>query len=119
MAASDQTYRNQKALHVVFAATSVAMLVSTVWMFWDDYNRPFKKEQRAFRTVEEELAKRATLAAAPDGDRLQAAVDAEKEVARAKTLYKAARDQADAKVKKLRADQFETETKYANTKADF
>src|SRR6266403_184143 len=63
MAASDQTYRNQKALHVVFAASSVVMLVTTGWMFWDDYNRPFKTEQRVFRDVEEELAKRATLRA--------------------------------------------------------
>ena len=68
MAASDQTYRKQQALHLVFAVSSVAMLATTVWMFWDDYNRPYKKEQRAFRAVEEELAKRAILTAAPNDD---------------------------------------------------
>ena len=58
-------YRNQKTLHLVFAISSVAMLATTVWMFWDDYNRPYKNEQRVFRDVEEELAKRSILAAAP------------------------------------------------------
>ena len=52
MAASDKTYRSQKSLHVVFALSSLAMLVTTVWMFWDDYNRPYKKEQKLFRHVE-------------------------------------------------------------------
>jgi len=119
MAASDQTYRSQKALHVVFAVSSVAMLVTTGWMFWDDYNRPFKKEQRAFRDVEEELAKRAMLAAAPGEEQRKAVVEAEQAVARAREVRKSVRDQADAEVKSLMPLQFQRQTRFANLKADF
>ena len=52
MAASDQTYRKQYALDIVFAVSSVLMLVSIVLMFMQDYYRPWKQEQRAFRDVE-------------------------------------------------------------------
>src|SRR3954470_3380314 len=101
MAASDQTYRNLKALHVVFAVSSVAMLVTTGWMFWDDYNRPFKKEQRVFRDVETEMAKRAMLTAAPTEEQRKSVVEAEQAVARAREVRKAVRAQADADTKSL------------------
>jgi mono/diheme cytochrome c family protein len=119
MAASDQTYRNQKTLHLVFAWSSVIMLVTTAWMFWDDYNRPFKKEQRVFRDVEEELAKRAMLAAAPTKEQRDAVVAAEQELALTREARKAVRDQADAKVKSLLPAQAKRETLRANRKADF
>lgn len=119
MAASDQTYRKQRTLHIVFAATSLAMLVTTVWMFWDDYNRPFKHVQRQFLKVEEEMARRAALDTAPDSDTLQKAVDAEKALARARTVHRLASDQAEAEVGKRRATQFDLETSFANTKADY
>src|SRR5262249_18047627 len=119
MAASDQTYRNQTTLPLVLAWASVLMLVTTGWMFWDDYNRPFKKEQRVFRDVEEELAKRAMLASAPTAEQRQAVVAAEQELARAREIRKAVRDQADAKVKSLLPDQAHRETDRANLKAEF
>jgi hypothetical protein len=119
MAASDQTYRNQKALHLVFAVSSVAMLATTVWMFWDDYNRPFKHEQRAFREVEEELAKRAILAAAPTDPQRQAVVNAEKGVAHARAVVKDIRAQADAEVSRLAADQVKAERSFADVKATY
>src|SRR5437764_3622686 len=101
MAASDQTYRNQKLLHVVFAWSSVAMLVTTGWMFWDDYNRPFKKEQRVFRDVEEEMAKRAMLAAAPGEEQRKVVAEAERAVTRARAVRTSVRAQADAEVREL------------------
>src|SRR5262245_35291615 len=119
MAASDQTYRNQKTLHTVFAWSSVAMLVTTGWMFWDDYNRPFKQEQRVFRDVEEEMAKRAMLAAAPSAEHRQAVVAAEQELARAREVRKAVREQADAKVKSDLPLQVKRESDRANLKAKF
>src|SRR3954468_12845949 len=112
MAASDQTYRNQRGLHLVFAVSSVAMLGTTIWMFWDDYNRPFKKEQRVFREVEEELAKRSILAAAPGEAERQKVLDAEKAVAHARAVLKDVRGQADAEVRRLSADQVKDERKY-------
>ena len=42
MAATDQHYRNQKTLDVIFSVSCGALLLSTLWMFWQDYSREFK-----------------------------------------------------------------------------
>src|SRR5262245_23484315 len=39
-------------LNVVFAASSVFLFVSTIWMVWDDYDRDWKKTQRQFAQLE-------------------------------------------------------------------
>ena len=88
MAATDQTYRNQKTLDIVFAVSCVLMLVSVVWMFAQDYNREFKKVQRKFRDVDEALTERQLVEKLPDIERVKEAVDqraqAETELERAK-----------------------------------
>ena len=61
MAATDQPYRNQKTLDIVFGVSCVLLLVSTGWMFCDDHNRPYKPIQRKFRDVEEELPSRSMM----------------------------------------------------------
>src|SRR5262245_52594560 len=66
MAATDQTYRSQRALDIVFAVSSVAMLVSIIGMFVQDYNRQWKAEQRVFRDVEAALFLRQTAGDLPD-----------------------------------------------------
>ena len=50
-------------LNVVFAASSLFVLVTTVWMVWDDYDREWKNYQRQFTRLELEVT-RATLAQA-------------------------------------------------------
>ncbi len=52
MPATEQTWRDLKAMHVVFAICSVAMLVTTLWMLVADHNRPWKQHQRTFRDIE-------------------------------------------------------------------
>ena len=52
MPASEETYRSQPNLHLVFAVTSVAMLLSFVWMIAADHLRPWKEIQRDFQQVE-------------------------------------------------------------------
>jgi len=42
-------------------------LLSVVWMMADDYYRPYKVEQRDFRTVEATLAQRMAVEQIPDG----------------------------------------------------
>ena len=54
MPASEETYRSQPNLHLVFAITSVAMLLSFVWMIVADHLRPWKEVQRQFQQVERE-----------------------------------------------------------------
>ncbi len=52
MPATEETYRPQPILHVVFAISSIAMLASIVWMVAADHLRPWKEVQREFQTVE-------------------------------------------------------------------
>src|SRR5437762_11570785 len=39
-------------LNVVFAACSVFLFVSVIWMVWDDYDREWKNTQRRFNQLE-------------------------------------------------------------------
>lgn len=67
MPATEETYRNQPTLHVVFAVSSIAMLLATVWMIMADHLRPWKQVQREFQKIEDakltaaELQKKADL----------------------------------------------------------
>ena len=45
MPATEQTWRDQRLLHKVFAVSSVAMLVTTVWVITADFNRGWKRTQ--------------------------------------------------------------------------
>ncbi|MCG8585412.1 MAG: hypothetical protein MI757_11940, partial [Pirellulales bacterium] len=53
--ADEKTWRCQKTLHIVFAATTLLMLVATVWMTWKDHNREWKGHQRAGINAESKL----------------------------------------------------------------
>jgi cbb3-type cytochrome oxidase cytochrome c subunit len=54
MPATEETYRRQPTLHLVFAISSIAMMLSTVWMVMADHLRPWKEVQREFQHVERE-----------------------------------------------------------------
>ena len=45
---------NVDFLNVVFAASSLFLFLSVIWMVWDDYDREWKSTQREF--VELEMA---------------------------------------------------------------
>ncbi len=63
MPATEQTWYNQKLLHVVFGLSSLLMLVATIWMFAADHDREWKGYQKRFRDIELRLTdwrKRAT-----------------------------------------------------------
>ena len=45
MPASEQTWYNQKMLHVIFGAVSLLMLVATFWLLAKDHNREWKDWQ--------------------------------------------------------------------------
>src|SRR3712207_5443779 len=68
MAATDQNYRNPHTLDVVFGVSCLLLLATTVWMFAQDYNRPFKAVQRTFSEVEAALAEREMVRKLPDID---------------------------------------------------
>jgi mono/diheme cytochrome c family protein len=55
-------------LNVVFAASSLFVLFSTVWMVWDDYDREWKNYQRQFSALEMEVTRAGLTAAQADVD---------------------------------------------------
>ena len=57
---------NVDFLNVVFAASSIFLFLSVVWMVWDDYDREWKNTQRRFTQLDMEVT-RAQLAAAEKG----------------------------------------------------
>jgi mono/diheme cytochrome c family protein len=44
-------------LNVVFAASSIFLFLSVVWMVWDDFNRDWKNTQREFARLEYEVTR--------------------------------------------------------------
>src|ERR1700680_4792811 len=43
---------NVDFLNVVFAASSLFLFLSVIWMVWDDYDRDWKNTQRRFNQLE-------------------------------------------------------------------
>jgi cbb3-type cytochrome oxidase cytochrome c subunit len=66
----EDTFRPLKRLHLVFAASSLALLATTLWLIVADHRREWKVYQRAFRDRVEPWAAEARQAA---GNRQQAA----------------------------------------------
>lgn len=52
MPATEQTWRETKKLHFWFGITAIILLVSTIWMFVDDYTREWKAYTTTFNNVE-------------------------------------------------------------------
>ena len=44
-------------LNVVFAASSIFLLLTTVWMVWDDFDREWKGTQRRFNQLQIEVTR--------------------------------------------------------------
>src|SRR3984893_9854626 len=48
---------NVDFLNVVFAASSLFLFLSVIWMVWDDYDREWKNTQRHFNELELQVTK--------------------------------------------------------------
>ena len=55
-------------LNVVFAASNILLLISVLWMVWDDYDRDWKNYQRRFVQLETEVTRVGLAAAMADVD---------------------------------------------------
>ena len=64
---------NVDFLNVVFAASSIFLFLSVIWMVWDDFDREWKKTQRQFANLEYQVtqAQRAQAARAVDRNKIQ------------------------------------------------
>ena len=60
---------NVDFLNVIFAASSLFLFVTTVWMVWDDYDREWKNYQRSFVQLETEVTRAGFDQAEQDVDR--------------------------------------------------
>ena len=60
---------NVDFLNVVFAASSVFLFLSVVWMVWDDYDREWKNFQRRFASLEYQVTQLSLQKAARETDR--------------------------------------------------
>jgi len=79
MPATEQTWRSQKLLHKIFAATSLLLLFATLWMFWKDSDDEWKIYQATARNVDLQLNEWQQLQfktdeTAAEHDRLQRAI---------------------------------------------
>jgi mono/diheme cytochrome c family protein len=117
MAASDQTYRNQRILDIVFGVSNVLMLLSIIWMFAQDYNREYKKEQRTFRDVESAMSIRGALEKMPTKADFDAA-QAQLEKARANLPTDEIKE-LENKISQELSAKVDAEHKYQAKKADF
>jgi len=52
MPANEQTWRDMKALHLVFGISSCILLVATLWLLASDHNREYKTYQQDFEAKE-------------------------------------------------------------------
>lgn len=66
MPATEQTWRDQRLLHVIFAATAVLLLLATVLMFYTDHTREWKDTQRTYVDIDTRVASWRTQAQAAE-----------------------------------------------------
>ena len=73
---------NVDFLNVVFAASSLFLFLSVIWMVWDDFDRDWKNTQRRFAQLEYEVtqAQRQQAVGAVDKNKI-AALEAQKTAA--------------------------------------
>jgi cbb3-type cytochrome oxidase cytochrome c subunit len=118
MAATDQPYRNQKTLDVVFAISSVLMLGSIIWMFADDYFREYKTEQRQFRDVITAMAQRQALEQIPSESDFKDALEAVKAAKQKVADNKEEIDHLRAHARDLLARREKADAHYQDVKAE-
>jgi mono/diheme cytochrome c family protein len=119
---------NVDFLNVVFAASSIFLFLSVVWMVWDDYDRDWKNTQRRFAQLEYEVTQAQLQQAGSAVDRnklqqLQAALEeAERTVAanqeRVEELQNRLRD-ADNRLFRASSDYQTARATYEQDRYDF
>ena len=108
-------------LNVVFAASSLFLFLSVVWMVWDDYDRDWKNTQRRFAQLEYEVTEAQLQQASRGVDRARLQ-QLEAQLEEASKAVASSQQQVDDLQEKLEdADNrlFRAATAYQTTKATF
>jgi mono/diheme cytochrome c family protein len=92
---------NVDFLNVVFAASSIFLFVSVIWMVWDDFDRDWKNTQRRFAQLEYQVtqAQLQTARGAVDRNKMQQLRTQEADARKSVTANQAKVDELQAKLK--------------------
>src|SRR5262249_9028975 len=112
---------NVDFLNVVFAASSVFLFLSVIWMVWDDFDREWKNTQRHFTQLEQEVTRKQLEVAARSVDKaklaqLQAQAQTQQKLVEAN---KAKVDELQAKLKDVDTRLFKATIDFQTTKASY
>jgi cbb3-type cytochrome oxidase cytochrome c subunit len=97
----DETLRKMGGLNLLFAASSLGLLLTTVWMVYDDYSRGWKGYQKEFQRLQAEKT-RAQIEAAQKAVDAQTLESLEKQRAEARAAAEQHARDLEAARKKLR-----------------
>ncbi|MDP6581592.1 MAG: c-type cytochrome [Vicinamibacterales bacterium] len=108
-------------LNVVFAASSLFVLFTTVWMIWDDYDREWKNYQRQFTQLEMEVTRAGLAAAQGDVDQARVAELTSQRAAAEQELASSAaqRDELEAQLAEVERELFVATQNFQFTKANY
>ena len=112
---------NVDFLNVVFAASSIFLFLSVVWMVWDDYDRQWKNTQREFAQLEFQVTQASLQQAARSVDRNKLAQFQAQQAAAQKNVEanKAKVDELQGKLEEIDARLFRETQDYQFTKATY
>ena len=112
---------NVDFLNVVFAASSLFLFLSVIWMVWDDYDRDWKSTQRRFAQLEYQVTQAQLQQATRGVDRgkIQQLQAQQQESAKKVAANQQKVDELQAKVKDLDNRLFRATTAYQTAKATY
>src|SRR5580765_5102914 len=112
---------NVDFLNVVFAASSLFLFLSVIWMVWDDFDRDWKKTQRDFGRLETQVTQLNLQQAGRTVDKSKlAALEAQEAAAKKKVAANQGKvDELQAKLKDADNKLFRATTAFQTMKATY
>src|SRR5882724_9816705 len=112
---------NVDFLNVVFAASSLFLFLSVVWMVWDDFDRDWKKTQRAFSQLETQVTQLSLQQAGRAVDKTKlTSLESQEAAAKKKVAANQAKvDELQAKLKDANNALFRATTAFQTMKATY
>src|SRR3954466_1740254 len=112
---------NVDFLNVVFAASSLFLFLSVIWMVWDDFDRDWKKTQRQFSQLETQVTQASLQQAGRGVDRNKlAGLTAQEAAAKKKVAANQAKvDELQGKLKDADNKLFRATTAFQTMKATY
>jgi len=112
---------NVDFLNVVFAASSLFLFLSVIWMVWDDYDRDWKSTQRRFAQLEYQVTQAQLQQAtrAVDRGKIQQLQAQQQESAKKVAANQQKVDELQRKVKDLDNQLYRATTDYQTAKATY